>query len=261
MAKIQSQPAAGGKPVGHVSTSGIFEKLKTHDQLRNGRQRLTGRRSFLVSQSSKRKRKVQHPLAEAFSGTVEESRRSIENGTKTRLDTVRDALITQNRAILQTARDRSDKADNSSRELQRPLDDELLELTRRDGTVITMTLGKRMNAYRKLVDRERENLNKLFEQWQEVTSEINSFATELFGPKGIESILGNTNAELPVFETADLRALMAQLEAEKDKARAVAAAIGAKAIKAMEAGEKDLTVKHKQNMLQLCNSMFGEDED
>ncbi|KAL8702204.1 MAG: hypothetical protein Q9224_000119 [Gallowayella concinna] len=192
--------------------------------------------------------------------TIEDSRQSIDTKTTSRLDAARDALIAQTRTIMQDARDQMQRVDSSSKDLQKPLEDELLEFTRKDGTVITMTLGKRMKAYRKLVDREQENLDSLSAQWQEVSNELSNFIIKLFGPKGVESILGGTDANLAEIDSAQQQALIAQLEAEKERAQIAAAGIGAKAIKMMKQGEKDLTVKHKNNMLQLCNTMFGADE-
>ncbi len=131
-------------------------------------------------------------------------------------------------------------ADNSTKALLRSLDDELLELTRKDGTVVTMTLGKRIDAYRKLVSREKENLNRLFARWEEVSSQINGLAVTFFGAEGVEKILkgGSHMAELPPFVDAEQRALMAEVEAELERAKVAAAAIGAKAVEAMKAAEK-----------------------
>ena len=132
-------------------------------------------------------------------------------------------------------------ADNSTKTLLRSLDDELLELTRKDGTVVTMTLGKRIDAYRKLVLREKENLNRLFARWDEVSREINGLAVKFFGAEGVEKILKSGSgdmAELPPFVDAEQRALMAEVEAEMERAKVAAAAIGAKAVEAMKTAEK-----------------------
>ncbi|KAI4278127.1 MAG: hypothetical protein LQ337_001271 [Flavoplaca oasis] len=210
MGKDRSNPAPPGKSVGFASTSGIFKKLGTNPKSKDGRQH-----------------------------NVEESRQKIEQGTNARLDNVRDALITQTLSSISEVRDRKQKVDNSCKDLERPIDDELLELTRKDGTAVTMTLGKRMDAYRKLLKRENQNLNGLFEQWQEVSKEISSLITDLFGPEAAESILkGGTHTELPEFDSAEHRALMAEIQAEKEKAQAAAVAIGAKAVKLMKTGEK-----------------------
>ncbi|KAL8813356.1 MAG: hypothetical protein Q9200_000312 [Gallowayella weberi] len=260
MGKNRSHPAPGDKAARYVSTSSTFKKYGTHLPIKDNR-RYNGLRQFPFSETSKRKRRTEHPLSEAFSGTIEESRRSIDNQISSRLGTVRDTFIAQTHTVLQETRDQVQKVDSSSKDLQRPLEDELLEFTRKDGTVVTMTLGKRMNAYRKLVDQEKENLDRLSMQWQEVSKEINNFVTQLFGPEGIESILrGGTDAIMVEMDGAEQQALMARLEREKERARIAAAEIGAKAIMMMKQGEKDLTVKHKNNMLQLCHSIFGEEE-
>ncbi|KAL8842864.1 MAG: hypothetical protein Q9176_002500 [Flavoplaca citrina] len=183
--------------------------------------------------------KQDRPTHAVVADNVEESRQNIEQGTNARLDNVRDALITQTLSSISEVRERKQKVDNSCKDLERPIDDELLELTRKDGTAVTMTLGKRMDAYRKLLKRENQNLNGLFEQWQEVSKEINSLIIDLFGPEGAESILKRgTHTELPEFDSVEHRALMAEMQAEQEKAQAAAVAIGAKAVKLMKAGEK-----------------------
>ncbi|KAL8757967.1 MAG: hypothetical protein Q9199_001818 [Rusavskia elegans] len=214
-----------------------------------------------IPKLNQRKQRPQHPLLGAFSENVQESRQKIEEETKARLDDIRDALVCKTHSIVHGLQDRMQKDHNSSKDLQRPLDDELLELTRKDGTVVTMTLGKRIDAYRKLVHREKQNLNRLFEQWQEISREINNLTTEFFGTEGAENVLKGTDMELPEFDSAEHRTLMAQLEAEMERAQAEAAAIGTKAVKLMKTGEKDLTVKHNNKFIQACNTMFGEDED
>lgn len=178
------------------------------------------------------------PTDAIITENVQESRQKIEEGTKARLDDVRDALVSHTHSTVHGLQDRMQKDHNSSKDLQRPLDDELLELTRKDGTVVTMTLGKRIDAYRKLVNREKQNLNRLFEQWQEISREINSLTTEFFGTEGAENINKGTDTELPEFDSAEQRTLMAQLEAEMERAQAEAAAIGTKAVKLMKTGEK-----------------------
>ncbi|KAL8660045.1 MAG: hypothetical protein Q9226_000123 [Calogaya cf. arnoldii] len=179
-----------------------------------------------------------HLIHAIIPDNIEDSRQKIWEGTKARLDDVRDALVSQTHSTMHDLQERMQKDYNTTKDLQRPLDDELLELTRKDGTVITMTLGKRIDAYRKLVNREKQNLNHLFEQWQEVSREINTITTELLGSEGAEDILKGTDVEVLEFDSAEQRALMAELEAEMERARTAAAAIGAKAVKLMQTGEK-----------------------
>ncbi|KAL8901542.1 MAG: hypothetical protein Q9192_000486 [Flavoplaca navasiana] len=237
MGKDRSNPAPPGKSVGFASTSGIFKKLGADPKSKDGRQR-----PLSATKPNKRRHRTEHPLSSIFTvvaDNVEESRQKIEHGTNARLNNVRDALIAQTLSSISEVRDRKQKVDNSCKDLERPIDDEVLELTRKDGTAVTMTLGKRMDAYRKLLKRENQNLNGLFEQWQEVSKEINSLITDLFGPEGAESILkGGTHTELPEFDSVEHRALMAEMQAEQEKAQAAAVAIGAKAVKLMKTGEK-----------------------
>lgn len=178
------------------------------------------------------------PTDANIADNVQESRQKIEEGTKARLADVRDALVSQTHSTVLDVQDRLQKDHNRSKDLQRPLDDELLEITRKDGTVVTMTLGKRIDAYRRLVHREKQNLNSLFEQWQQVSGEINRLATELLGSEGSDNILKGIDAVAPDFDGVEQRALTGRLEAEMERAQAEAAAIGAKAVKQMKTGEK-----------------------
>lgn len=178
------------------------------------------------------------PTDANIADNVHESRQKIEEGTKARLANVRDALVSQTHSTVLDVQDRLQKDHSRSKDLQRPLDDELLEITRQDGTVVTMTLGKRIDAYRRLVHREKQNLNSLFEQWQQVSREINTLATELLGSEGSDNILKGIDAVAPDFDGVEQRALTVRLEAERERAQAEAAAIGAKAVKQMKTGEK-----------------------
>ncbi|KAL8738985.1 MAG: hypothetical protein Q9181_000267 [Wetmoreana brouardii] len=261
MAKTRPEHAAKGKEARTVSTSAIFKKHDDRPSHKDGQKRLGALRLFPSPDKGKPNRKSEHPLSVAFSESVEMSRQSIEEKTLSRLDNARDKFVTQTRGIIQQARDRVQEADNSTKDLQKPIDDELLELTRKDGTTITVTLGKRMTAYRKLVNREQERLKELFEQWAEVTKEINSLATKLFGQRGVENFLKDPCAENLGVDDAERRGLMAELEAEKERVRSAALVVGGKAVEAMKASEKDLETKHRTRMLQLCNSIFAEDDD
>ncbi|KAI4228983.1 MAG: hypothetical protein L6R36_001220 [Xanthoria steineri] len=238
MAKDRAYPAPGGKTVGFTSTSAIFKKHKSHVQSKDERRRPMGLQSPSIPTHSKRKHRPEHPLLGAFSDNVHESRQKIEEGTKARLANVRDALVSQTHSTVLDVQDRLQKDHSRSKDLQRPLDDELLEITRQDGTVVTMTLGKRIDAYRRLVHREKQNLNSLFEQWQQVSREINTLATELLGSEGSDNILKGIDAVAPDFDGVEQRALTVRLEAERERAQAEAAAIGAKAVKQMKTGEK-----------------------
>lgn len=122
--------------------------------------------------------------------------------------------------------------------ITRPLNDEMLELTRKDGTIIKTTLGKRMSAYRKMVTHEGKTLDRLFEQWTEVSKQINDFAAKVFGSEGPRSLMSNPKAAIAGFETVEERQLVAELEAEKKRVQGAAAAAGEKAIEALKANEK-----------------------
>lgn len=173
-----------------------------------------------------------------FLASVEHSRKYIEGTSTGGLDTTRDGLVAQTRVVLQQARDRTQEVDTKFTALTRPLDDEILELTRKDGTIITTTLGKRMSAYRKMVTHEEKTLNRLFEQWTEVSNRINDFATTLFGSQRARSIMSNPDARIADFEIVEERELAAKLEAEKKRVQDAAAAAGEKAMKAVKANEK-----------------------
>ena len=185
-------------------------------------------------------------------GAVETSRKSIEEKTLSQLDNARDGLIAQARSIMQQARDRMQKVDEHSNTLQKPLKDELLEVTRKNGSITTTTLGKRMGAYREFFNREEKKLEGLFVQWAEVSKQINDFAVEFFGPAALEKFLKDPSAGVPEPENADHRALMAALEAEKKRVQDTALSAGERAIEAMKANEKASLIATFPTSYQLC---------
>ncbi|KAL9001220.1 MAG: hypothetical protein Q9169_000404 [Polycauliona sp. 2 TL-2023] len=239
MAKNRGSPARPRKSVGFTSISGIFKKPKTHAPSHHEQQRPTSLQALPAPTSKKRKHRAEHPLSAAFSDNIESSRQKLSQETNTRLDDVHNAHLTQIQSSIRSVRDRTSQIDIDSRTLQRPLDDELLEFTRKDGTTITMTLGKRIDAHRKLLNREKANLDRLFEQERSCEKEIESLVADIFGPHGAAPVLRGTDATLLEFESAEQLALKAELRAEIQRAQTAAAAIGAKAIKLMKTGDKD----------------------
>ncbi|KAL9589986.1 MAG: hypothetical protein Q9203_001224 [Teloschistes exilis] len=186
------------------------------------------------------------------------SRQAVEDRILSRLEKVYDAFVGQTREMMEYARQRIEEAESQDDRLQRPLDDELLEFTRKDGSITTATLGERMKAYRKLLAQEQKRLERLFQQGVEVSKKINAVAITLFGvPDGQDSIK-DLDARR---ENTELRALKENLEAESERAKSDALALGAKAVKTMTACEKDLASKHKARMLRLCETMFDDDDD
>ncbi|KAL8673477.1 MAG: hypothetical protein Q9168_002083 [Polycauliona sp. 1 TL-2023] len=237
MAKDRPSPAQRRKS-DYTSASGIFKKSKSHAKSHNERHRPTSLQAPPIPKTKKRKHKAEHPLSAAFSNNIEDSRQKIEQETTARLDDVHDTLVTQIQSSVHNVQNRLSKSDSSNKDLDRPLDDELLELTRKDGTIVTMTLGKRIDAYRKLLKREKQNLARLFEQWQTCSQEIDTLTMELFGPAADTHKSATTHTERPEFENAEQLALMAEMRAEIQRAQTDAAAIGAKAIELMRTGEK-----------------------
>lgn len=164
-----------------------------------------------------------------------ESRQAVEERILSRLEKVHDAFVGQTREMMENARQRIEEAESHNDRLQRPLDDELLEFTRKDGSITTVTLGERMKAYRKLFSQEQNRLEQLFKRDVEVSKKINAVAIALFGvPDGQESIkdpdAGRKNTEL--------QALKEKFEAESERAKSGALALRAKAVKTMAASEK-----------------------
>lgn len=255
MAGDKTSHALKGKKARKSSTSGIFKKHRGNTPVKDSRKRLNGPPFFLRPRKRKPKPKPEHPLSVEFSsvwndllgksnteivmlGAVENSRKCIEKMNTLQLNSARDGLIVQAQGIVQHAQDRIREGDNSNNSLRRPLSDEVLELTQKNGTVITTTLGKRMNAYRELVKREEKRLEGLFEKHAEVSSEIENFALDCFGSTSSELILKNSAAETLKFDNTDQRELAAALEAEKERVQKAADAVGEKAIEAMRANEK-----------------------
>lgn len=165
------------------------------------------------------------------------SRKHIEKTTISELDAACNGLVTQTLSIMQSARDRMEEVDANTDNIAKPLSDELLELTRKDGTSITTSLGKRMKAYRELVTREEKTLNELFEQWVEVSRRIDDFGTKHFGPTGVKSLKSKTNADMAECEGGEEQEVVARLAAERKRVLDAAAAAGEKAMKAVRANE------------------------
>ncbi|KAL8841030.1 MAG: hypothetical protein Q9170_001055 [Blastenia crenularia] len=174
----------------------------------------------------------------ALSGGVEQSRASIEKKITFQLNAARDGLATQTRGIVQQAKGRIQEVDDSSKSWQNPLHDELLEFTRKNGSIVTTTLGKRMSTYRDLVRREEKRLHGLHEQYAQVSKRIEDFTTKHLGTMPLESLLKKPTAETPEWEDLDRQNLKAALEAEKRRVEDTASSVGEKAMEAMKANEK-----------------------
>ncbi|KAL8941063.1 MAG: hypothetical protein Q9216_002471 [Gyalolechia sp. 2 TL-2023] len=259
MARDNPMHRRDGKKARNVSTSGIFKKHKGNPSAEDARKGLTRLPRFLRPKKRNSKPKPEHPLSVEFSYTAEDSRKHIDEKNKSQLDTARDGHIGQARRMMQHARDRIQEVDDSSKSLQGPLDDEVLELTRKNGAVVRMTLGKRMNAYRELVQREESTLHGLFEQYAEVSRQIERLALDWFGPSPPEAVLEKPAAETLDFEDKDQRDLAAVLEAEKERVWNAAVLVGERAIEATRANERESKLEDRRRLQQLCESMFAED--
>lgn len=170
--------------------------------------------------------------------SVEYSRKIIEEKSTSQLNVAQDALISEMRSVMEVTRGRRQEVDLNTSNITRPLNDEILELTRKDGAVITTTLGKRLTAYRKLLMHEEKTLNGLFEQWAEVSKQMNDFATKVFGPVAAKSIMSHPETDITDFETGEEQELLGRLEAEKERVEGAATAASDKAMRAVKANEK-----------------------
>lgn len=255
MARTKPTHSPGGKKIRTISTSGIFRTHRRHKSPEDGKKSLAGSRLVTLPRLRKRRPRPEHWLSKQFSGqyclpgpirtadmlflaSIEHSRKHVEGVSTLGLNTARDALVTQTRIVLQEARDRRQEVDTKTGTITRPLTDEMLELTRKDETIIKTTLGRRMNAYRKMVTHEEKTLDRLFEQWAEVSKQINDFAVKVFGSEWPRSLISNPKAAIAGFETVEERQLLAKLEAEKKRVQGAAAAAGEKAMEALKANEK-----------------------
>ncbi|KAL9583832.1 MAG: hypothetical protein Q9212_002483 [Teloschistes hypoglaucus] len=260
MAKIKPGHAGEDSKARTFSTSAIFKKNTKVNSNTDNRKRLVGLRLCpgSIKSKPKHKPKFQNPRSIAFDQTLLESRQAVEDRILSRLEKVHDAFVGQTREMMEDARQRIEEAESQNDRLQRPLDDELLEFTRKDGSITTVTLGERMKAYRKLFSQEQNRLERLFEHGVEVSKKINTVAITLFGvPAGQDSIKDSDGGR----GVTELRALKEKLEAERERAKSSALTLRAKAVKTMTASEKDLAFKHKTRMLRLCETMFEDDDD
>ncbi|KAL8926451.1 MAG: hypothetical protein Q9208_002994 [Pyrenodesmia sp. 3 TL-2023] len=258
MARTKPNHSPGGKKIRTISTSGIFKTHRRHKSPEDGKKSLAGSRLVTLPRLRKRRPKPKHWLSKQFSASVEHSRKHVEGVSTMGLNTARDALVTQTRIVLQEARDRRQEVDIKTGTITRPLTDEMLELTRKDETIIKTTLGKRMNAYRKMVTHEKKTLDRLFEQWAEVLKQINDFAVKVFGSEWPRSLISNPQAAIAGFETVEERQLLAKLEAEKKRVQGAAAAAGEKAMEALKANEKQLKLENQRRMQKFCDGIFDD---
>ncbi|KAL9595049.1 MAG: hypothetical protein Q9219_006672 [cf. Caloplaca sp. 3 TL-2023] len=182
--------------------------------------------------------KPEHSLSVAFSAAVENSRKCIDKKTTSQLDATRDELLTQARHVIQQTQRRMQEVNDSSHILEKPLSEETLEITRRGGTVVTTTLGKRMCAYRELLEQEEMKLHDLFEQYAEVSKQIEEFSAKNFRPLQHQTALANQAAEMVDFGDVIDQDLVAALETERVRIQNATALVGKKAAEAMRANEK-----------------------
>ncbi|KAI4156589.1 MAG: hypothetical protein L6R39_001099 [Caloplaca ligustica] len=255
MAKTKPTHRPDGKQARTISTTGIFKKRESDTTAGGGRKGLVGSGLPPLSKKRKHKLKPEHWLSKEFSGrqsslqkiigadkllleSVEDARKQVESTIISELDSARDGLITQAQSTLRKARDRVQEVDVSTDDMTKPLLDEVLELTRKDGSVITSTLGKRMKAYREMVIREQKTLDALFEQWADVSRQIDDWATKHSGPRDATGIMSNSDTNMAESDTTDQRGLVARLEAERKRVLDAAAAAGEKAMRAVKANEK-----------------------
>ncbi|KAI4113825.1 MAG: hypothetical protein LQ345_005281 [Seirophora villosa] len=206
----------------------------------------------------KREHKNEHRLVKKFSGHVEEARKHIKERAESELNTARDRLVAQIRTTSQEALGKMQKVDASTQDIARPLVNEVLELTRKDGTMFSSTLGKRISAYRHFVKREEEVLYGLCGRWSDLSRQIDDFASRYFGPGRVRSVVCAPATDDAGFETAEHQSLVAMLEQEKMRVLNIAAAAGERARKAVRANEKQLKLENQQRMQEIYDSMFDE---
>ena len=154
---------------------------------------------------------------------------------------------------MQDARNCLLQATNSSQDLQKPIEDAVLEFTRKDGTVTTTSLGDRMHAYRKMVNREQKRLDELFTQRADVEKSIDYLFAGILGPNDSQVFFKDPKAVAPMPDQVAQERLLEELEAEKQRVKDASEALGKKAIKAMEAGEK---VRH---VMSIFGQVYGSD--
>ncbi|KAL8695304.1 MAG: hypothetical protein Q9218_000203 [Villophora microphyllina] len=263
MAKTKPEHQTKDKKARIFSTNAIFKKNNKGTSNIDSRKRLVGLRLCPTSIKGKTKHRARHqnPHSVAFDETIKESRHAIEERTLSRLENVHNGLVGQVHDIMEHTRQRMEDAESHVDQLRRSLDDDLLELTRKDGTITTVTLGERMKAYRRLLSREQNRLEGLFEQWKEVSKAINDIAIQVFGAQIGKDFTRDPDVENPLHEHVELRALEDKLKAESERAKSGALALGEKAVKVMKASEKDLDSRNKIRMLQICESMFADHDD
>ncbi|KAL8645086.1 MAG: hypothetical protein Q9210_006904 [Variospora velana] len=241
-----------------VSTSGIFKTHRNRMQHKGERESL-GRLQLRISPPKRKsQRKNEHRLSKEFSGNIEQAGKHIMERAVSELDTARDELVARTRSTAQEAWSRMQTVDASIYDIAKPLDNEVLELTRKDGTVFNPTLGKRINAYRHFVKREEEVLCGLYGQWSDISRQIDDFARQYLGHSRVRGVVFAPTADDAGFESAEHQNLVTMLKGEKQRVLDIAAAAGEKAMKAVRANEKQLKLENQQRMQEIYDSMFDE---
>ena len=263
MTKIKPDPKSKAKQ--SVSTSRIFKKAEAHGeighQLQQKNATATGslfRKSNKYSKPVKRHTKgPEHPLALAFSGqfsrllmwssrltvawleNIEQSREHIQQNATTSLDSIHENITER----LNEARDRSQAlaqaAAKTHDELVRPIDQEQLQFTSRDGRPAgTAILGHRIKRFKKIIAAEEKELASLWTQWTEVQQEITNFASETLGSGTLETLAKNSATMIQRYTSEEQKKATEELEAEGERLRDEIAGVSKASLDQMKASEE-----------------------
>ncbi|MCJ1225099.1 hypothetical protein MMC12_001748 [Toensbergia leucococca] len=253
MTKIKPDPKSKAKQ--SVSTSRIFKKAEAHGeighQLQQKNATATGslfRKSNKYSKPVKRHTKgPEHPLALAFSENIEQSREHIQQNATTSLDSIHENITER----LNEARDRSQAlaqaAAKTHDELVRPIDQEQLQFTSRDGRPAgTAILGHRIKRFKKIIAAEEKELASLWTQWTEVQQEITNFASETLGSGTLETLAKNSATMIQRYTSEEQKKATEELEAEGERLRDEIAGVSKASLDQMKASEEEMIIREKQ---------------
>ena len=140
--------------------------------------------------------------------------------------------------IGQHAQEQMQAIAQKSNDILKPLDDEILELVRKDGAVITVSLKERLDFYRKLIAKEEKSLVELSRELAKVQKEIDDFAVEVFGAAGAKILRHVQDGKVPRLESAEQKQIEDEVEREQKHCLDAVAKLGEEAIKEMKGAEK-----------------------
>ncbi|MCJ1454982.1 hypothetical protein MMC28_005335 [Mycoblastus sanguinarius] len=234
-----------------VPTHAMFKKagIESLRQEKTAQKKYATEKSTKAAKSTKKRKAKQlpeHPLAAAFSDSIQQSREHIQNKASDEVDAaffgVSQRLEESNDHFHHLEQD----AIEVTEALQYPLQDQTLEWISKDGKQSGETvLGRRMKTFQKTVEAEEEALQRQLDEWVKVQDEIRRVALEVVGPEGLERMMAG-NLDTTTFTSVEQREMTEEIEVEKKRFKEQIEQAGKVSMKAMKDNEKQLKLKQRE---------------